>query len=141
LSNFQRKGDGTQGARPLRMSDIISYQDLVCWQKAIDLALLVYRITEKYPDHERYGLTSHTRKTAVAIPSNIAEGTRHKKPGYISRITISLGEQAELETQMIIGDRLGYVSEADMLRFETISTSVGQLTHGLLHSLDTGSSP
>jgi len=121
------------------MSDIVSYRDLICWQKAIDLALLVYQITSKYPDDERYGLTAHTRKTAVAVPSNIAEGTRHKKPGYINRVTISLGEHAELETQMIIGDRLGYVSETDMLRFETLSTSVGQLAHGLLRSLDIGS--
>src|SRR5262249_7267508 len=130
--------DGTSAAEPLRMSEIVSYRDLVCWQRAIDLALLVYQITDKYPPDERFGLTSHTRKTAVSVPSNIAEGTRHKRPGYISRVTISLAEHDELETQMIIADRLGYVSEADMLRFETLSTSVGQLTHGLLRSLDTG---
>jgi four helix bundle protein len=119
--------------------EILSYRDLVCWQRSIDLVLLVYEITGKYPDDERFGLTSHTRKTAVSVPSNIAEGTRHKTPGYISRVTISLGEHAELETQMIVANRLGYVNETDMDRFDRLSTSVGQLTHGLLRSLDTGS--
>ena len=118
------------------MSDIRSFRDLVCWQKAIDLTLLVYEISAKYPADERFGLMSHTRKSAVSVPSNIAEGTRHKTAGYMSRLVIALGEHAELETQMIIGSRLGYVSSADMKRFEKLSTSVGQLTHALLRSLE-----
>jgi len=121
------------------MSEINSYRDLLCWQKAVDLALLVYEITGKYPRDERFGLTAHTRKSAVSVPSNIAEGTRHRTPGYISRLTIGLGEHAELETQVIIADRLSYVSNADVKRFDKLSTSVGQLTHGLLRSLDSGS--
>jgi four helix bundle protein len=118
------------------MAEITSYRDLVCWQKAIELALLVYEITGKYPPDERFGLTAHTRKSAVSVPSNIAEGTRHKRPGYLNRVTIALGEHAELETQFALGQRLGYVSGADTTRFEALSTSVGQLTHGLLRSLD-----
>src|SRR6185436_5185450 len=55
------------------MSDIVSFRDLQCWQKAMDLAELVYGITGKFPRHERFGLTSHARKTAVSVPSNIAE--------------------------------------------------------------------
>jgi four helix bundle protein len=121
------------------MSVIISYRDLVCWQKAMDLALLVYEITGKYPRDERFGLTAHTRKSAVSVPSNIAEGTRHRTPGYISRLTIALGEHAEVETQVILADRLGYISNTDIKQFEELSTSVGQLTHGLLRSLDSGS--
>jgi len=120
------------------MPEILSYHDLVCWQKAVDLALLVCTITGKYPDDERFGLSAHTRKTAVSVPSNIAEGIRHKKQGYITRVTIGLGEHAELETQLIIGNRLGYVSLTDMQRFDELATSVGQLTHALLRSLDTG---
>ena len=118
------------------MSEIRSYHDLLCWQKAIDLALLVYEITGKYPGDERFGLTAHTRKSAVSVPSNIAEGTRHRTAGYASRIVIALGEHAELETQVTLAERLGYISAADMARFETLATSVGQLTHGLLRSLE-----
>ncbi|HJZ70567.1 MAG TPA: four helix bundle protein [Vicinamibacterales bacterium] len=121
------------------MSEINSYRDLVCWQKAIDLVLLVYEITDKYPPNERFGLASHTRRSAVSVPSNIAEGTRHKKTGYISRLVIALGEHAELETQLIIADRLGYIRQNDKERMEGLSASVGQLTHGLLRSLERGS--
>jgi len=120
------------------MSEITSYRDLVCWQKAIELALLVYEVTGKYPADERFALTAHTRKSAVSVPSNIAEGTRHKTAGYASRVIIALGEHAELETQMTVADRLGYMTAADLKRFEKLSTSVGQLTHGLLRSLDSG---
>ncbi len=121
------------------MSDILSYRDLRCWQRAIDLALLVYEITGKYPGDERFGLTAHTRKSAVSVASNIAKGTRHRTAGYASRVVIALGEHAELETQVTLAQRLGYISAADTARFEKLATSVGQLTHGLLRSLETDS--
>src|SRR5258707_421908 len=91
------------------MSQVTSFRDLVCWQQAMDLAELVYGITEKFPRHERFGLTLHTRKTAVSVPSNIAEGTRRKTPGYIARLIDALAEHAELETQIILADRLHYI--------------------------------
>ena len=118
---------------------IISYRDLVAWQKAMDLAVLVYRITDGFPAREQFGLTFQMRKAAVSVPSNIAEGTRHRTPGYISRVIIALGEHAELETQATIGDRLRYIAAEDMRAFEELSAAVGQLTHGLLRSLDSGS--
>jgi four helix bundle protein len=62
----------------------------------MDLVELVYRITASFPRCELFGLTAQMRKAAVSIPSNIAEGTRHRLPGYISRLTIALGEHAEL---------------------------------------------
>jgi len=120
------------------MSDIISYRDLRCWQKAMDLCELVYIVTEKFPRQEQFGLAFHMRKTAVSVPSNIAEGTRHRTPGYIARIVIALGEHAELETQAMLGQRLGYIDENDIAAFEALSASTGQLTHGLLRSLDNG---
>ena len=69
--------------------DIISYRDLEVWQQAMDLADLVYDITERFPTRERYGLALQMRKAAVSIPSNIAEGTRHRTPGYLSRVIIA----------------------------------------------------
>jgi len=83
------------------MGEIISYRDLEVWQQAMDLADLVYDLTEKFPARERYGLALQMRKAAVSIPSNIAEGTRHRTAGYLSRVIIALGEHAELETQNI----------------------------------------
>jgi four helix bundle protein len=71
----------------------------------MDLADLVYDLTEEFPARERYGLAQQMRKAAVSIPSNIAEGTRHRTPGYMSRVIIALGEHAELETQTILAVR------------------------------------
>ena len=118
------------------MSQIISFRDLESWQLAMDLAQLVYAITGRYPSEERFGLALHTRKTAVAVPSNVAEGTRRRTPGYIARVTDALAEHAELETQIILADRLRYVRTADMKAFDTLSGSVGRLTHGLLRALE-----
>ncbi len=117
------------------MPGITSYRDLLAWQRAMDLAELVYRITEQFPASERTGLALQMRKAAVSIPSNVSEGTRHRRPGYISRLVIALGEHAELETQALLGLRLRYISDADMTQFTMLSTQVGELTHGLLRSL------
>ena len=73
----------------------------------------------------------------MSIPSNIAEGSRHKTAGYINRVVISLGEHAELETQAFIGGRRRYISRSKMIEFESLATRVGQLAHGLLRSLET----
>jgi len=117
-------------------SDIVSYRDLVVWQRAMDLVDLVYTLTDSFPNRERFGLAFQMRKTAVSIPSIIAEGTRHRTPGYLSRVVIALGEHAELETQVLIGHRRGFVSKSTMAVFAERSESVGQLAHGLARSLE-----
>jgi four helix bundle protein len=116
--------------------EIVSFRDLIVWQKAMDLADIVFRITERYPAAERYGLAFHTRKTSVSIPSNIAEGTRHRRAGYLQRVIYALGEHAELETQMLLADRRHYISAADLQAFTALSAEVGRLAHGLARSLE-----
>src|SRR6185312_5357664 len=115
---------------------ITSYRDLIVWQRAMDLANLVYEMTGHFPAHERFGLSFQSRKAAVSIPSNIAEGSRHRTPGYLHRVVIALGEHAELETQMSISERRGYVRQADRDAFWPLSTEVGKLAHGLHRSLE-----
>ena len=107
------------------MSDITRYRDLVTWQLAMELAELVYSITERFPPSERFGPVAQMRKAAVSIPSNVAEGSRHRTPGYISRVMIALGEHAELETQALIGERRRHISSIDMVKFKELSTRVG----------------
>jgi four helix bundle protein len=85
--------------------DVVSYRDLEVWQLSMDLADLVYDLTEAFPAGERFGLAQQMRKAAVSIPSNIAEGARHRTAGYLSRIIIALGEHAELETQHLLAVR------------------------------------
>src|SRR2546426_5550333 len=99
------------------MSDIKSYRDLVVWQKAMDLADLVYQITDDFPASERFGMTFQMRKAAVSVPSNIAEGHRHRLPGYIYRVTIALGQHAQLETEALISERRGYIRATLMDEF------------------------
>ena len=79
------------------------------WQLAMDPTELVYTVTRGYPPDERFGLAFHTRKTAVAVPSNLAEGTRRRTAGYLARVIDALAEHAELETQIILGGRLRYL--------------------------------
>jgi four helix bundle protein len=81
-------------------------------------------------------LTFQSRKAAVSIPSNIAEGTRLRTAGYLYRVVIALGEHAELETQMLLGERRGYLRDAHRELFWPLSTEVGKLAHGLHRSLE-----
>jgi len=122
---------GSRMAQP-----ITSYRDLVVWQKGLDLAEFVFRMTASFPESERFGLSAQMRRAAVSIPSNIAEGHRHRRPSYIHHVVIALGSHAELETQALLAERLGFVKAADMKRFHEHATPVGELAHGLLRSLE-----
>ena len=115
---------------------ITSYRDLIVWQQAMDLADLVYDLTDLFPRHERYGLSQQMRRAAVSIAANIAEGTRHRTPGYLSRVIIALGEHAELETEALLAARRRFIAPEAMKRFEALAESVGQLAHALANSLE-----
>src|SRR5579864_8854135 len=102
----------TDTEREVRMGK--SYRDLVVWQKAMDLVTVVYRITAQFPREEMYGLTSQLRRAAVSIPSNIAEGQgRHGVPEFRHFLRQSCGSLMELETQVLIAERLGYISPSE----------------------------
>jgi four helix bundle protein len=80
------------------------------WKLSMDLVINVYEITSKFPIEERFGLTQQMRRAAVSIPSNISEGAARKSPNeFIQFLHVSLGSLAELDTQLIISERLGYL--------------------------------
>lgn len=86
-----------------------THKDLDAWNKAMELVESVYAITSKYPKEETYGLTLQIRRSAISIPSNIAEGAaRNSKKEFIQYLYIALGSLAELETQLILADRLKF---------------------------------
>lgn len=86
---------------------ITSYRDLVVWQKAMELCVSVYAITKKFPQEEKYGLCSQMQRSAVSIPSNIAEGRcRGTRKDFLQFLRIAYGSGAELETQFEIVFRL-----------------------------------
>jgi four helix bundle protein len=94
------------------MSKINSYRDLVVWQKSMTLVTEVYTLTQAFPPSELYGLVNQIRRSAVSIPSNIAEGYgRHATGDYKRFLQIAVGSLFELQTQIEIALNLRYISE------------------------------
>ena len=86
-----------------------SYRDLIVWQRSIELSLAVYRVSSGFPAEERFGITSQLRRSAVSVPSNIAEGYgRNTRKDYKQFLAIARGSTLELQTQMLIALKLGY---------------------------------
>jgi len=87
-----------------------SFKDLVVWQKAMDLTVAVYQVTKTFPKEELFGLVSQMRRASVSIASNIAEGeARKSKKEFAHFLGISLGSKAELETQVLLCERVGLI--------------------------------
>ncbi len=118
------------------MAKITSFRDLVAWQKSMDLADMIYDLTDRFPAREHFGLAHQLRKAAVSIPSNIAEGSRRKTAGYMHHLVIALGSHAELDTQCELATRRRFIAGADCKPLENLVVEVGRVTHGLLRSLD-----
>ena len=115
---------------------IENFKDLKIWQKGIELAKAIYQITDSFPPKETYGIVAQMRRSVVSVPSNIAEGfmRRHNKE-YKQFLYIALGSLAELETQVIISEQLGF---ADGARCDRIQSSIGEInkmTVGLIKCL------
>lgn len=91
-----------------------THKDLEVWKNGIELVVSVYKVTKKYPKDELYGIVSQIRRAAVSIPSNIAEGAgRNHDREFIQFLYVALGSLAELETQMLISQRLEFISEQE----------------------------
>jgi len=89
---------------------IKSFKDLAIWQRSIKLVEDIYKVTKAFPREDLYGLTNQLRRAAVSIPSNTAEGfARNHSKEYKQFLFVSLGSCAELSTQLIIAERLGYL--------------------------------
>ncbi|HKV52429.1 MAG TPA: four helix bundle protein [Gemmatimonadaceae bacterium] len=102
-------GNGTQ--RSMRIHD---YRDLIVWQKSVDLTELVYQIVQRFPAHERYGLSAQATRAAISVASNIADGNAFQhRSQYIYYLDVARGSLYELATQLEIATRLTYISLAD----------------------------
>ena len=92
------------------MSKMKTHKDLDVWKKSVDLVTLIYEVTKNFPKDEIYGITNQIRRSAVSIPSNIAEGSARKgDKEFMQFLYISLGSLSELETQLIISNNLKYI--------------------------------
>ena len=114
-----------------------SYQELIGWKKGIELVTDVYRLTQKFPKQEIYGLTSQIRRAAVSIPSNIAEGQGRMSRGEFKQfLGHARGSVFELESQVLIARNLAYLNmEEGEFLLERIA-ELGRVLNGLLKSLD-----
>ena len=111
-----------------------SVKDLVVWQKAYRLAREVYALTKDFPDEERYGLTQQMRRSAVAVPSNIAGGYgRQSSKEYRQFLSIAFGSLCELETQYLLSVDLGYTRPKEHV--ELLLSEVGRMLYRMLHPL------
>ena len=113
-----------------------SFNDLIAWQRSMDLAEEVYRATRDFPKTEQYGLTSQMRRAAVSIPSNIAEGrNRRTTREFVNFLFIARGSLGELETQVRLATRLAYFAEPVSTALLDLCAEVGRLMTGLAKSL------
>ena len=111
------------------------YKDLKVWQESMELVENIYRIVKLLPKEENYALSDQMRRAAVSIPSNIAEGqNRNTHKEFVQFLYIALGSASELETQLLICQRLGYVDKVDN-RLELNITTIRKKLNALINSL------
>ena len=113
-----------------------SYKDLVVWQKGIELAKRIYALTRRFPNEERFGLTSQMRRAAISIPSNVAEGqTRRTTPEFIQFVSHAEGSAAELDTQIILAVELDFCCKTDVLPIYELNDEIRRMLNALRRKL------
>lgn len=116
---------------------ITSYRDLLAWQRAFAVGLEVYRVSDSFPDREKFSLTQQMRRCAISVPSNIAEGYgRGSRVEYLRYLKISRGSLCELETQLLFAIELRYASESEMSDLLRSIEETKRILAGLIRSID-----
>jgi four helix bundle protein len=133
----ERRGEREFTFRKKTKMSIKDYRELIVWQKAMDLVEKIYHITRTFPREEIYGLTSQIRRAAVSIPSNIAEGNgRNTTRDYIYFLGVAYGSVKEVETQVLIAERLQYVNSTSSTELVNMTGEIARLISGLTNSLN-----
>jgi len=118
------------------MTQVQSYRDLKVWQAGMDLAQECYLLTRRFPREEQFGLTSQIRRAASSIPANIAEGWgREGTAEYIQFLRIAQGSLKELETHLLLSERVGLVATEQTRPILQGTDELGRMIHSLLGSL------
>ena len=115
---------------------IKSYQDLDVWQKAMDLVVMSYQLTKRFPKSESFGLSSQLQRAAVSVPANIAEGrTRKHQKEFLQFLSVANGSLAELETHVQIAQRLNYIDDKQLMEVLNRTGEIGKMLNGLRNSI------
>ncbi|HLH20729.1 MAG TPA: four helix bundle protein [Bryobacteraceae bacterium] len=113
-----------------------SFRRLEVWQRGMELVEAVYRVSASFPKAELYGITSQIRRAALSVPSNIAEGhTRASTREYIQHLSVAQGSLAEVDTQLELAGRLGYLDTADLAPLQSQCLILGKQLHQLRDAL------
>ncbi|MCC1483660.1 four helix bundle protein [Winogradskyella immobilis] len=113
-----------------------SYRDLIVWQKSVRLVTIVYEIVSKFPEEERFGLISQIKRSAVSVPSNIAEGYgRNYTKDYSRFLQISRGSLYEMQTQFEIALNLKFIKKEDLKEIINLSIEVEKMLNSLIKKL------
>ena len=115
---------------------ITSFRDLVVWQRAMVLVERIYELTEGFPRHEQYGLTTRLRRAAVSIPSKIAEGHARRTGYFLNHLNMASGSEAELQTQLELAARLHLGDRGPIEKLLAESSEVGRMLHALAASVE-----
>ena len=119
------------------MSRIDSFRDLLVWQKSLDLAVRCYKLVRRFPRGDQIVLGSEIRKSALSMPSNIAEGkNRHHTAVYVNHLWIANGSGAELQTQLEVAKRVDLVTVAEADAYIGDAEEIGRMLGGLVNSLE-----
>lgn len=117
-------------------STIHSYRDLKVWPQGMDLAEACYRVTRGFPKDELYGMTSQIRRAAASIPANVAEGRGRESPGeFIQFLRVAQGSLKELETHLLLSERIGLMPTKDTAAILDRCEAVGKMLRALIRSL------
>jgi len=116
---------------------IRSYRDLNVWKASMELVCDIYEVTRNFPDSERYGLTSQMRRSAVSVPSNIAEGwSRNSARSFISYLNIATGSMSELLTQLEIARRINYISDEKTIHLNLKGIEISKMLYMLIKKIE-----
>ena len=114
----------------------MNYRDLQIWQKSIDLCIEVYRLLKFLPKEETYALSDQMRRSVVSVPSNIAEGyARKTTKEYLKFLSIANGSRAELETQLILCSKIGYLKDTEIEEALHMSEEIGKMMSTIMSKL------
>ncbi len=117
-----------------------THKDLDVWRKSIDMVTEIYGLTKSFPKEEIYGITNQIRRSAISIPSNIAEGAgRNHKKEFKQFLHISLGSLTELQTQLIISRNIGYLNDEVYKNLNNKLDDIGMMISGLIRYINRNS--
>lgn len=118
------------------MDKILSYRDLLIWQKSMDLIVDIYKVSAKFPKEEIYGLTAQIRRASISVPSNMAEGYGRRSTGDYKRfLNMALGSLFEVQTQLEVSKRLKYLGENEFEPLNELSYEIERMTNSLISKL------